>query len=511
MRSKEYLLAHDLGTTGNKSTLFDIDGKMIATAYSPYTTTHSMPGRAEQNPQDWWRAVCVCTRELLGRSSDIAERIVGVSSSGMMNGCVLIDDNGEAVRPAMIHADIRSTTQCARIARDIGQERACAISGNRLAPYFTLGKLAWLAEQESESLKKARWCVQAKDYLAGRLTGVWGITDPSDASLTGMFDLSKMAWSDELVTASGAPKSLFPTVVPSITVVGRISPQVWEETGLLPGTPVALGGGDGACATAGAGALFPGDAYHYLGGTSWIGVITDGYQPDPEARISTLCGLAPGEYVNYGTVQSAGSSIEWFLRTVEMGDDDPDRYDRMEALALQSAPGSRGLIYLPYLQGERSPIWNPNARGAFIGLTEAHGKADLARSVYEGVAFALGSIMKIYDEMGLASGAIRALGGGMRSRLWRHILAAVYQHPLLVMERLVEATSCGAAIAAGMAVGLLPDRASARRFSPVMIKEDYDPELGKIYSEKQVLFERLYPLLKPVYDSMQEKDEFSSM
>src|SRR5581483_2140964 len=256
-----YLLAHDLGTTGDKATLFDAEGRLIASAFAPYPTHYPRPGWAEHDPEDWWQAVCASTRQLLVQQPDAAPNLAAVGFSAMMNGCLLVDANGNALRPGLIHADIRSAAQCERIAREVGDERAYFLTGNRLAPYFTLGKLAWLAANEPETLRRARWCVQTKDYLAGRLTDVWGVTDRSDASLTGCFDMEQGIWAEELIAAGGFPASLLPEVRASARVVGKVTKAAAEATGLPEGLPVVIGGGDGACATAGAGAVRPGDAY----------------------------------------------------------------------------------------------------------------------------------------------------------------------------------------------------------------------------------------------------------
>lgn len=491
------LLAHDIGTTGNKATLFDASGAVLGTAFAPYVTRYPRPGWAEQDPEAWWRAVCVCTRQLLEQLPEAADRLEAVGLCGMMNGCLLVDAHGAVLRPCLIHADLRSQEQCERIARAVGAEEAYRRTGNRIAPYFTLGKLAWLVEQEPDAVRRARWCLQAKDYIAGRMTGVWGVTDASDASLTGCFALERGAWDADLVAAGGFPLQLLPQVLPSTQVVGRVHADAAVATGLRPGLPVVLGGGDGACATAGAGAVQPGDAYHYLGGTSWVAVVTDRYVPDPAGRVSVFCGLEPGRWVTYGTVQSAGSSVDWFQSAIGVGTDcGNDAFATLEQLAASAAPGCDGLFFLPYLAGERSPIWDARARGVYFGLTAAHSRAELARAVLEGVAFALRSNLAVLEDLGHVPGSVRVLGGGMRSALWRQIFAGVYGRPLRPMARLLEATSCGAAMAAAVAIGLFPDcTAAAAYFAPEGEEEMPDPTLCAVYARAFAFFQTLYPAL----------------
>jgi|SRR5579871_1811045 len=502
-----YLLAHDLGTTGDKATLFDAEGRLLASAFAPYPTHYPRPGWAEHTPEDWWDAVCLSSRQLLAQVPEAQNHLAAVGFSAMMNGCLLVDSRGNALRPALIHADIRSADLCTRIASEVGEAYVCQLTGNRLAPYFTLGKLAWLAEHEPESMARARWCVQTKDYLIGRLTGVFGVTDRSDASLTGCFAMERGAWAEDLVAAGGFPLRLLPEVRASTAVVGTITSAASAATGLPAGLPVVLGGGDGACATAGAGAVRANDAYHYLGGTSWVAAVTQGYRPDPTQRVSVLCALDPAQYVVYGTVQSAGSSVDWFQSAVGTGEhgEGEDDFEALERLAAAAPAGSNGLFFLPYLQGERSPIWDANARGVYFGLTQAHGRAELARATMEGVAFALAGNLAALEDLGLAPESVRVLGGGMRYAIWRRIFAAVYNRPLRLMARLSEATSCGAAMAAAVGIGLYPDfAAAAPKFAPLAEEERPDPATAALYARALPFFKALYPALAERFSALRD-------
>lgn len=485
-----YLLAHDLGTTGDKATLFDSSGQIVASTFAPYPLHYPKPGWAEQNASDWWSAFCQSTHHLLEQVPNAREHLAGVSFSAMMNGCLLLNAEGEPLRPALIHADIRSEAQSKRIAQEVGEERAYRITGNRISsPYFTVSKLAWLAEQEPERVKQAQWCVQTKDYIGGRLTGNFGITDFSDASLYGCFDMEQREWSEEILSVAGFEARLLPRVLPAHSCTGHVTAQSARESGLPQGLPVILGGGDGACATLGAGAVRAGDAYHYLGGTSWVAAVTPQYLPDPSRRISVFCALQPDHYVLYGTVQSAGSSIDW-LRSL-FGE---VSFEVLEGWAKESSAGSRGLFFLPYLAGERSPIWDSQARGVYFGLSTAHGRAEVARATFEGIAYALASNLNVLQELGLAPEMVRVLGGGMRSELWRTILAGVYGRPLLLLEHLSEATSCGAATNLAVGLGIYPDYESAAPcFAPVGQREEPISELQSLYAEGQSLFSSLYP------------------
>ena len=494
----DFLLAHDLGTTGNKATLFDSGGALILSAFAPYPTHYPRPGWAEQSPEDWWHAVCGSTRDILDRMPAAAPDIAAVSFSAMMNGCLLVDGLGEPLRPAIIHADTRSIAQSEQIAARVGEERAYQLTGNRIAPYFTLEKLAWLREHEPDAEARARWCVQTKDYIQGRLTGVWGLTDRSDASLTGCFDMAQGVWSEEMAGAAGISLAMLPEVRASTSIVGTVTAEAARATGLRQGLPVILGGGDGACATAGAGAVAGGDTYHYLGGTSWVAAVTQGYRPDPRRRLSVFCGLDAQQYVVYGTVQSAGSSVDWFREAIGVGQPalGEDEHIALDRVAASAPTGCRGLFFLPYLAGERSPIWDAQARGVYFGLTQAHGRPEMARAVMEGVAFALATNLAALEELGVSPDCIRVLGGGMRHAGWRRIFAAAYQRPLRLLARLSEATACGAAMAAAVGIGLAANYpAAAALFAPLGDEERPDPQTAAVYRDAVAFYETLYPAL----------------
>lgn len=493
------ILAHDLGTTGDKAALFTADGALIASYFASYPTSRPGAGRAEQDPSAWWDAACEATRALLRRAPEAAGKTLGVGLCGMMNGCLLLDVHGEPLGHCLIHADTRATAQAARIAAQVGEMRAFRRTGNRVAPYFTLAKLAWFAEHEPDLMRRARWCVQAKDYFAWRLTGQIGFTDRSDASLTGCFDMETGTWCEDLAAVAGFPLHLLPEIVSSSSRIGCVTHDAARDTGLIAGTPVFAGGGDGACATAGAGAVRDGSAYHYLGGTSWVAAVTSQFRPDPDARVSALCALDASQYVTYGTVQAAGTSVDW-ARSQLLADRPGEGWAAIEALASESPPGSRGLLFLPYLEGERSPIWDANARGAFVGLTTAHTRADLARSVFEGVALALGQNLSALMGLVPEITEVRGLGGGMRGDLWPRIIASAYGRPLRLMKRLAEATSAGAAMSAAVGLGLYRDYAAAAdRFAPTGDLVMPDPEATALYNRAAPVFAALYRSLKPTY------------
>ena len=492
---KRLVLAHDLGTTGNKAVLVDEDGQLVDTAFASYRTARPAPLAAEQNPADWWRAVVRCTRILLQNDETRRSRLVAVGFSGHMNGVLLVDEAGTPVRPALIHADIRAQQQCERLRLSIGEERYYTITGNRIAPFYSLPKLMMVLERERDLVQRARWMLQCKDYCVGRLTGRWGGTDPSDASLTGVYDVNRLRWSEEVVEASGIPARLLPEVVPSTEVVGRVSREASRTTGLPEGLPVVLGAGDGACATVGAGVVETGESYTYIGGTAWISCLRERFTPDPYMRLTTLMAAQPHRRVQFGTVQSAGSAWDWFVRQFGRGMGTA----RLQEEASGVPPGSGGLIFLPYLSGERAPIWNPHAKGIFFGLQLHHTRAHLARAVLEGVAYALASILQVMREHGATSGSVRVVGGGTRSDLWMRILADVYGCPIEIPQHAESSTALGAAVIAGVGVGLFESFAVAKRIAAA--ERRIVPEEGTraVYMRLKVHDRHLYEAVKTLF------------
>jgi xylulokinase len=342
--------------------------------------------------------------------------------------------------------------------------------------------------------------LQAKDYAAYKLSGTFA-TDYSDASSTNLFDLETRVWAVDLIQAVGLDPRKLPVAHPSSTVIGQVTTEASGETGLLAGTPVVIGGGDGACATVGAGSVRPGDAYNYIGSSSWIAVTADRPLHDPQMRTFTFAHLDPELYFPTGTMQSAGGSYDWLERLLR-GKGEAKLYDELETAIAGVPAGARGLLFLPYLIGERSPHWNPQARGVFAGLTMSHGRAEMARAVFEGVALNLKMILDAFQEQGATIRAMRLIGGGGRSAAWRQILADVYELPILRPELLAEATSLGAAIAGGVGVGLFADYSVAHDQVQVREGEQPNPNTQERYRALYKLFGRTYTAMEPIFQEL---------
>jgi len=494
----ELILAHDLGTTGNKASLFDPQGDVLASVSEAYDTDYPRPGWAEQSAEDWWRAALVATRRLLAESGRDPADIAAVSFSGQMMACLPVDGDGTPLRPAIIWADQRAEEQAALLAERVGRERVYRFTGHRASASYTAAKAMWLRDHEPDVFRHTRRLLQAKDYVAHRLTGEYA-TDYSDASGTNLFDLRARRWSGEILQAIELDPGLLPPALPSATVMGTVTQRAAEETGLCSGTSVVIGGGDGACATAGAGVVGAGDAYCYIGSSSWIAFVSREPLYDPAQRTFTFAHLDPDYLFPTGTMQCAGGSFDWLERLLRTGGHHP-AHDRLEAAAADVPPGAGGLLFLPYLMGERSPHWNPHARGAFVGLSMAHGRAEMARAVLEGVAYNLRIILDALREQGAPIAALRVIGGGARSPVWRQVLADVLGLPLLRPHLLVEATSLGAAIAGGVGSGLYSGYHVVGDLVRVMPGEEPRPAASRQYDDLYALFQDTYRALVPTFD-----------
>lgn len=490
-----FVLAHDLGTTGNKATLFDRTGALVSSTFAPYATAYPQPNWAEQNPADWWQAVCQSTQQLLAQSGIQATAIGAVGLCGQMMGCVPVDRQGVPLRSCIIWADQRAQSEASELGERCGPEALYQRTGHRPSPAYTAAKILWLRSAQPELFAATALILQPKDYIAFRLTGHFA-TDYSDASGTLLFDLAKREWALDLLDALDLSPTLLPPVYPSTTIIGAISNEAAATTGMALGTPVVIGGGDGACAGIGAGVVEPGEAYCYIGSSAWISVST--LQPviDPEQRTFTFHHLHPERYAPMGTMQAAGGARDWAWQQLATADDNLDQ------AAATAAAGSDGLLFLPYLLGERSPHWNPLARGAFVGLAMSHGKAEMARAVLEGVAL---NLRLVLDALRSSIGptptpiqAIRLIGGGGKSSLWPQILADTLGLPIHQLTLTGEATSWGAAVAAGVAIGLYDWGIAAQRSTVAAITEPTAQGAAR-YSALLTIYRDAYSALEPIY------------
>jgi xylulokinase len=493
------ILAHDLGTTGNKATLVSNEGALVTSVTVAYATDFGPGGKAEQDPLAWWRASCAATGQLLERAGVAADEIDVISFSGQMMGVVPLDARGEVVRPAIIWADTRSSAESARLVEAVGMERGYKITGHRLNPTYSLSKLMWLRANEPDSFARIATVVQAKDYVAYRLTGVLA-TDPSDASGTNAYSQADGAWSDELLEAAGLDgRALLPDIVPSTTVIGTVTREAAAQAGLIPGIPVVIGGGDGPMGALGAGIVDDADGtYAYLGSSSWVSLSATEPLHDPLMRSMTFNHVVPGRFVPTATMQAGGASLQWIVDTLRPEGD--ARYEHLLDGAAAVKAAADGLYFLPHLLGERSPYWNPRARAVFAGLARHHGPAHLTRAVLEGVAFNLRTGLLAFIENGKTIDNVDAIGGAANGALTLEILSAVWGRRVTKRDLVDEATSMGAAVVAGVGVSVFEDFGVARTLSGRLESAEPDPAAAEAYLGQYELFMDLYRRLESWFE-----------
>lgn len=495
--SKTIILAYDIGTSGVKTTIVRMDGTILDSATSTHQTFFPQPAWAEQEPEDWWIGACGNTIMLMEKHPEVREQIAAIGVSGHMLGCLPVDAKGNALRRCMIHSDARASKQFTFINHHIGMEKMYHMTGNILDPRSSLCKILWVKENEPEIYEHTSRFLQAKDYLVSRLTGNIDTTDFSDASHAQLIDIHKKDYDPDVFKELGLELIKFPSLHRGTDVVGSLSRKSAEALNLHEGIPVVAGGGDGACSNVGAGVVKPGDAYCCIGTTAWIAYSSVSPIIDPAQRIFNIMSLDGETYGVFGTIQSAGRSVQWVMDL--FNEKSVKEFDKASA-AIDA--GSNGLIFLPYLEGERSPIFDPNAKGVFFGISPIHERRHFMRAVLEGVAFALRSVLDVYRETYNLS-CIRVIGGGARSDVWRKIISNICDITVQTLTVPAEdATSLGAAIAAGVGVGLFSNIEEGTKH--IAVKEQYSPEKQQTetYNKIYGIYHGLYPQLKPIYEIM---------
>jgi len=448
-----YLLGIDVGTTGSKALLVGADGSVKASATTEYPMYTPQPLWAEQNPADWWTATVTSIRHVLHESGVEAGQVAGVGLTGQMHGLVMLDARGEVLRPCIMWNDQRTAAQCAAITQKVGAENVLRLTGNPVLPGFTAPKIAWVREQEPEVYGRVAKVLLPKDYARYCLTGGF-FSEVSDASGTSLFDVGKRQWSDEMLRALDLPHQWLPEVTESPVVSAYVSARAANETGLLEGTPVVGGGGDQAAQAVGTGIIAEGVVSATLGTSGVVFAASDTYRMEPEGRLHAFCHAVPGKWHLMGVMLSAAGSFRWYrdvlgdLERVQAEESGRDAYDLLTEAAAKVSPGCEGLLFLPYLTGERTPYPDPNARGVFFGLTLRHDKPYLTRAVLEGVTYGLRDSLELMYALGLSVEQVRASGGGARSPLWRQMLADVFDTEIVTVN-VTEGAAYGAALLAG--------------------------------------------------------------
>jgi xylulokinase len=486
------LLGIDVGTGGTRAVLIDRAGQVIASFASEHAPIHSEHiGWAEQDPEDWWRA----SREAIAGAMAAAEltgsEIEAVGLTGQMHGCVMLDRDGAVLRPSLIWCDQRTQPQCDWLTEKIGFDRLIELTANPALPNFTLTKLLWVREHQPEIFAKIAHVLCPKDYVRFRLTGEYAM-DMQEASGTLLLDVAHRRWSSEVAEAAGIPMSWLPRLFEGPEICARISSTGAGATGLAAGTPVAAGAGDQGAGAVGMGILAPGSVSATIGTSGVVFAATDSPVKDRLGRLHTFCHAAPNRWHVMGVTNGAGLSLRYFRDTFAPG----STYDELSSEAASAPPASDGLLWAPYLFGERTPHLDPEARAAFIGITASHTRSHFLRAILEGVAFSLQDTFTLFEDLNIPVKAIRLGGGGARGPLWRQIQADIYGQPVQLLEA-EEGGAFGAALLAGTGIGAWPSVEVACD-STIRVAATIEPQNAEIMKEAYRQYRKIYPALREI-------------
>ena len=498
-----YFLGIDIGTTGIKSLVIDETGHTIASASVEHDVLVPRPGWTEQDPLTWWQGSLETIRTAVEAAGGGGE-ISGIGLSGQMHTSVFLDESDDVIRPAILWNDGRTTEACAWITEQLGRDGLKETVGNPALEGFTAPKVIWLRDREPENYAKLTSLLLPKDYIRFRLTGEKRM-DVSDAAGTLMLDVRKRVWSGEFLSKTGIPLEILPPICESTDVCGAVSAEAAEATGLKAGTPVVGGGADNTCGAVGNGVVRQGRVLASIGTSGVVFAHSDRMQVDPGMRVHSFCHSVPGKSYLMGVTLSAGNALKWYRDVLGIPEQEEakrtgaDAYDLLTQAAATTRPGAEGLIFLPYLTGERTPHQDAAARGAWVGLSQHHGRPHLVRSVLEGITFALRDSLEIMQGLDVQLDEVRCTGGGARSAFWRQMQADVFGRPVVTV-RSEEGPAFGAALMAAVGTGAYASLEEATDVA-VQVAETTEPDAGNsdIYNDYYGQFRELYPKLRQPY------------
>ncbi len=498
----KYLIAHDMGTSSNKASLFTTDGRLIKSCTVSYDVHFFQKNCAEQDPLDWWNAVCTATRKIV--EGICPADILGISFSSQMQACVIVDPKGNVLRPAMIWADLRAEVQARQLVERVGEERMYELNGHRASASYSIEKLMWIRDNEPELYGQTYKMLLAKDYIICRLTGRF-VTDYSEASGTDAFDLRRLEWSREILDAAEIEEEKMPELHASTDVIGQMLPEAAAALGIAPETKVVCGGGDGPCSALGAGSIEKGQMFLSFGTSAWIAGTSDEVFLDKDKTLICFGHVIPGKYMPCGTMQAAGSSYSYIKKALcreeerRAEKEGTSVYDILNRLVMRSPAGAKGLVFLPYMLGERSPRWNPDTSGSFLGIKMEHEKCDYVRAVLEGVAMNLDLILSAHREHAHVE-ELMLTGGGAKGNVVAQILSDVLGVTLHRLDHVETATSVAAAVIAGVGVGAFRDFSVIRQFVKPELTFHPDTHNREAYVRQKTLFEEGYRCLRAYYE-----------
>lgn len=495
------LLGIDTGTGGTRAVLLDAEGHLLSSATAEHAPISSpRTGWAEQDPDDWWGAACRAIPECLTRGGTQATDIGGIGLTGQMHGLVLLDRDASVLRPSLIWCDQRTEAECRAITERVGSRRLIELTANPALTGFTLPKICWMQKNEPEVWTRVRSILLPKDYIRFRLTGARA-TDVADASGTLLFDVVNRRWSSAMMEISHLSEDVLARVFESQEVVGHVTEEGARATGLRAGIPVVAGAGDQAAGAVSMGIVGPGAVSATIGTSGVVFTATTSPTLDSQGRIHTFCHAVPKQWHVMGVTQAAGFSLRWFRDQfgvrIECGtDSNGDPYESLTEEAGKVPAGANGLLWAPYLMGERTPHLDPRARAALVGLTASHTRAHIVRAIIEGVAFSLRDTLAIFAELKLSIESIRLGGGGARGALWRQVQADVYGMPVDIVAQ-EEGPAYGAALLAGVGAGVWPSVEMACERT-IRIAERVEPDKNRmaLMNQQYEAFKKLYPALR---------------
>ena len=496
---KPYLIGIDIGTSACKVAIFERSGSVVAAASGDYPVYYPEEGWAEQNPEEWWDAVCRAVRKVIVNSGIQAEQIAGIGIDGQSWSAIAVDKAGNVLTNTPIWMDTRAQSICDRLNQEIGADNIFQVAGNSLQPSYTTAKILWYKENLPEIYGKIYKILQSNSYIAYKLTGAM-TQDISQGYGLHCFDMRTGQWDDRMCERLGIPREFLPEICASDQVVGTVTGKAAEESGLAEGTPVVAGGLDAACGTLGAGVIHPGETQEQGGQAGGMSICIDEYKADP--RLILGYHVVPGQWLLQGGTTGGGGVMRWFehefadYERVMAKDKGESSLDQLNEIAEKVAPGSDGVVFLPYMSGERSPIWNPHAKGVFYGLDFAKTKGHMVRACMEGVALSLKHNLDVAEEAGAEVEVLRAMGGSANSILWTQIKSDITGKEVVVPSS-DTATTLGAAILAGIGVGMYRDYDEAISLT---VKETrrHKPDLSnrEVYDKTYETYLNLYKSLE---------------
>lgn len=508
MRKRPCVVGVDIGTSSCKTLAINEGGEVLAVATEEYPVFTPSPGWSEQDPEDWWKAVKITLKDVSQRLEKIGYTIEGIGLTGQMHGLVLLDQEGKVLRPCIMWNDQRSAPYCSRFYEVVGGETEfLKIVNNVMLPGYTGGKILWVQDREPEVFSQADRFLCPKDFIRFKLTGDFA-TDVTDASGTGLFNVRKRKWATDLIQELGFPLSMFPPAFESSEKTGCVKEKVAREIGIKSGIPVFGGGGDAVVQNIGVGAVEPSVLSITLGTAGIAAIASDRFLENPGGTLQFFCNAMPQGWIVFGTTLAAGGSLRWFRDIFGGLEKETSRwlgqsaYEMLDAEGSLSQPLARGIIFLPYLIGERCPHTDPDARGVLIGFGLHHSRNDLVRSVFEGIVFSLRDVYAEMEKLGFTVSQVRLSGGGAKSNLFRKIHADVFNSEVVTVEHGEEGGSYGAAILAGVGFGFWPSVQNAALCIKFETKTQVTPEHAEMYREFFVVYQSLYRTLGPTFKTL---------